>query len=68
MNSQMVDLMSGSVTDVIEFSPPSEAEYNTFHHGCSATYNGEIFYFGGNAPNHQIGETMSVSIFDSIDY
>ena len=57
----MVDLTSGVITEPTNFSQPSETVYNTFHYGCSATYNGEIFYFGGSRPNHQIGETTSVS-------
>ena len=60
----MVDLTSLSVTDVTGFTPPNDFVIGqTFSEGCSATYNGDIYFFGGSRPNHQNGETLSVSNF-----
>ena len=60
----MVDLMSLSVTDITGFTPPSDFVIGlTFKEGCSATYNGEIYFFGGDGPRHPNGETLSVSNF-----
>ena len=73
--TELVDLNSGSVRTNSDnptgFSYPSDVSSLTFRqHGCQATYNGEIFFFGGGFTRdaNRRSEAQSVSNFLIIYY